>query len=120
MQRFGSEPPREESTQRLQRVFDLASGTGKLRKMFVWGSYVTAKPAPQDVDVMLIMASDFRSEDCDEQTRSVFDGERAESELGATVLWTREDVPGALLDAFLDQWQIGRGGIRRGIVQIVL
>ena len=97
-------------TERLQHALECAGRTGQLRRVFVWGSYVTAKPEPGDVDIMLVMAADFRSEDGDEETQAVFDAERAENELGATVLWTREDVPPELLQAFLDQWQVGRGG----------
>jgi hypothetical protein len=69
---------------------------------------------------MLVMSADFLTESCDEQARKVFDCELAERELGATVLWTREDVPTELLQAFLDQWQIGRDGRQRGIVEVIL
>jgi hypothetical protein len=69
---------------------------------------------------MLVMSAVFRSERCAPTVRQVFDGELAEHSLGATVLWTREDVPAGLLDAFLEQWQIDRGGRRRGIVEALL
>ncbi len=119
--RFGmGSAQRVEVTRRLQRVLELAQRTNRLRRVFLWGSYVTAKAEPNDVDVMLVMAADFRSELCDAETRKVFNCEAAEDELGATVLWVREDVPAELLQAFLDQWQIGRGGVRRGIVEVIL
>jgi hypothetical protein len=105
---------------RLRRVLELAQRTLKLRRIFVWGSYVTARAEPRDVDVMLVMSADFLTELCDEQVHKVFDCELAESELGATVLWAREDVPAELLQAFLDQWQIGRDGRQRGIVEVIL
>jgi hypothetical protein len=69
---------------------------------------------------MLVMSAPFRSEFCTPDARQVFDGEAAERVLGATVLWTREDVPTGLLNAFLEQWQIDRGGLRRGIVEVLL
>jgi hypothetical protein len=34
---------------RLQALLKLASTTQKLRRVFVWGSFVTAKPAPKDL-----------------------------------------------------------------------
>lgn len=117
--RFGrGSAQRIEVTQRLQRVLSLARGTGFLRRAFVWGSYVTASPHPNDVDIMLVMGPDFLAESCNQETQDVFDCELAEEELGATVLWVREDVPGALLEAFLDQWQVGRDGTIRGIVEV--
>jgi len=118
--RFGGHNAvRREMAQRLQRILALAHGTGHLRRAFVWGSFVTAKPEPADVDLMFVMSADFQSEQCPPSVRQVFDGEAAERILGATILWTREDVPSSLLDAFLEQWQIDRGGRRRGIVEVL-
>ena len=68
---------------------------------------------------MLVMSADFYSEQCDLEVQKVFDCEIAEKELGATVLWTREDVPAELLDVFLDQWQVGRNGVRQGIIEVI-
>jgi hypothetical protein len=44
---------------RLRKLLDLAAANGKLRRVFVWGSFVTAKPAPKDLDILLIMDADF-------------------------------------------------------------
>jgi hypothetical protein len=118
---FGSgTTARQEVTQRLEEVHRLAVLTGHLKRLFVWGSYVTDKLSPHDVDVMLVMSAGFAVESSMPETHIIFDGERAEKELGATVLWVREDLPSFLLDAFLDQWQIGRDGRRRGIVEVIL
>ena len=121
IQRFGgSDGQRNAVTQRLQYIFDVAQRTNQLRRLFLWGSYITDKARPGDVDVFLVMAADFLSELCDTQAQAMFDGERAERELGATVLWTREDVSAELLRMFLDQWQIRRNGTRLGIVEVEL
>ena len=119
--RFGTDGPRRSViTRRMHHVLALARRTGKLSRAFLWGSYVTAKPEPNDIDVMLVMSSDFQVGMCDAESRVVFDGDTSEDELGATVLWTREDVPPELLEAFLDLWQVGRDGTRRGIVEVLL
>ena len=118
---FGeSNPVRREMARRLRQILETTKGTGELRRAFVWGSFVTAKPEPADVDLMLVMSTEFRSERCPPSARQVFDGEAAQRSLGATVLWTREDVPPGLLNAFLEQWQIDRSGQRRGIVEVLL
>ena len=120
VQRFGAGGPvRRDVAARLRRILASAIGTGHLRRAFVWGSFVTAKAEPADVDIMLVMSAEFRSERLVDAVRKVFDGEAAERELGATVLWTREDVPPALLEAFLEQWQLDRAGRRRGIVEVM-
>lgn len=49
---FGSgNAVRHELGQRLRRIIEMAKGTGHLRRAFVWGSFVTAKPKPADVDL---------------------------------------------------------------------
>ena len=103
MSRFGAHNAVcRDMAQRLQRILALAQGTGDLRRAFVRGCFVTAKPEPADVDLMFVMSADFRSEQCLPSVRQVFDGEAAERILGATALWTREDVPSSLLDTFLE------------------
>jgi hypothetical protein len=58
--RFGQDTPqRQLVTARLLRVYELARKTGKLERFIIFGSYVTAKPAPNDVDIVLIMKDDF-------------------------------------------------------------
>lgn len=111
---------RRELAQRLRDILAMARETGHLKRAFIWGSFVTAKPEPGDVDLMLVMSADFRSEQCSQTVRRVFDGAAAQRLLGATVLWAREDVPIGLLNAFLEQWQIDRDGRRRGIVEVLL
>ena len=68
--RFGNHNAvRRDMAQRLQRILALAHGTGQLRRAFVWGSFVTAKPEPADVDLMFVMSADFRSEQCPPSVR---------------------------------------------------
>jgi hypothetical protein len=46
-------------TKRLLRVFEFAKGTGYLERFVIFGSYVTAKPNPNDVEIVLVMQDDF-------------------------------------------------------------
>jgi hypothetical protein len=78
-----------------------------------------SEPEPADIDFMFVMSADYRYEQCPPSVRQVFDGEAAERVLGAAILWTRQDVPSSLQEAFLEQWQIDRGGRRRGIVEVL-
>ena len=41
--------------QRLERIYTLAFSTGQVLWFAVFGSFVTAKPNPGDVDIFLIM-----------------------------------------------------------------
>ena len=119
--RFGSgSAQRFLVTERLKRVFRLATQTGKLQRLFVYGSYITRKHSPNDVDIVLVMQNDFVSAACGTQEQLIFDHEQADREFGASIFWIR---PALLiletLDEFIAHWQVKRDGTLRGIVEIV-
>lgn len=122
VERFGQgAPERVRVTERLQRVIALAQETGKLEQVFIWGSYVTDKPDPGDIDLFLIMSPDFESNDYTSEMRLVFDSEAAERELGTTVFWMTSSAGAQTTVAFfLEQFQSRRDGGRRGIVEVLL
>ena len=61
MARFGEgSGQREVCTRRLAHLHELARRTGCLQRFIIFGSYVTAKTNPNDVDVILIMDNAFR------------------------------------------------------------
>jgi hypothetical protein len=66
------------------------------------------------------MRDDFREEDYTEEVLPVFNHQRAQDELGASVFWTR---PGARLletmDEFIAHWQTTRELTSRGIVEVI-
>lgn len=118
--RFGTgTPQRENVTARLQRIYQLAKSTGKLERLIIFGSYVTTKPNPKDVDIVLVFHDDFDLTACDEETRKLLDHQNAEIEFGASVFWIR---PSMLiletLDHFVAYWQIKRDRTLRGIVEV--
>ena len=110
---------RQAVTARLQRIYDLARATHQLDRMILFGSYITAKPDPNDVDVILVMRDDFRIDSCDAESQKLFDHVRAEKTFGASVFWIR---PGLLildtLEEFIAHWQVTRDQTRRGIVEV--
>lgn len=60
LQHFGSRNlQRRIVAQRLERVYNLARGTGQLARFVIFGSFVTAKPDPNDVDVFMLMEDAF-------------------------------------------------------------
>ena len=122
VERFGhGAPERVIATEQLQRVIALAQETGKLERVFIWGSYVTAKLDPGDIDLFLVMAPDFESQNYTGETRVVFDSAAAEHLLGATVFWMASGAgTHTTVAGFLAQFQIRRDGGLRGIVEVVL
>jgi predicted nucleotidyltransferase len=101
-------------------MIDMAATSAKLRRIFVWGSFVTAKPTPKDVDVLLIMDTDFEVEDIDLRAQSIFDSVRARLLFEADVFWARASIGDEVLSVWLETYQISRSFQRRGIVELEL
>ena len=83
--------------------------------MIIFGSYITAKPEPNDVDVVIIFSDDFDLTVCSEEVKRLLDHQQAENEFGSSIFWIR---PSLLLfqtlEEFIESWQVKRDG--RGAV----
>lgn len=118
--RFGAgTAERQAATAKLLKIYHIAASTGKLDRLIIFGSYVTTKPVPNDVDVVLILSNDFDLISCDEEAKKLLDHQKAADEFGASVFWIR---PAMLiletLEDFIAYWQIKRDRTRRGIVEV--
>jgi hypothetical protein len=59
---FGSETPqRQRVARRLEHIYALAKASGHLARLIVFGSFVTATPAPNELDVFLPRGAGFGS-----------------------------------------------------------
>ncbi len=120
IERFGGgSRQRQEVAARLLRVYRAAAATDMLERFVIFGSFVTSKPDPNDVDIILVMRDDFALSACGGEERMLFNHIEAEIEFEASVFWIR---PSLLiletLDEFLGHWQIKRDHTRRGIVEV--
>ena len=118
--RFGSGTrQRQAVTARLLRIYHLARATGKLDRLILFGSYITATSNPNDVDIVLIMRNDFDVYVYEEETWALFDHQGAAEVFEASIFWIR---PVLLLletvEEFIAHWQIKRDHRRRGIVEV--
>jgi hypothetical protein len=104
---------------RLEALLELAESTGRLRRVFVWGSFMTAKVSPGDLDVLLIMDAAFEVDDIPEPCRAVFDSGRAKVLFQADVFWARESIGEEMIGLWLETYQTSRSFRKRGIVELV-
>jgi hypothetical protein len=117
---FGSgSEQRQLVTRRLLHIHTLAMRTGYLDRLIVFGSYVTEKSAPNDVDIILVMKDNFRVESCSIEARGLFDHATAQARYGASIFWVRPSllIEGTI-DEFVSYWRIKRDGSKRGIVEV--
>jgi hypothetical protein len=102
----------------LQRIFDIASATGHLARFIVFGSFITTKDNPNDVDVFLLMDDAFDVSLLHGEPRLVFEHSAAQAHFGCSIFWLRRLAAFGGEEAAVAQWQIKRDGNRRGIVEI--
>ena len=120
IQRFGAATPqRQRVARRLRSIHALAAATGHLARFIIFGSFVTAKPEPNDVDIFLLMEDAFDVSQATRESKVVFDHTAAHDYLGASVFWIRRAAALGDEASAIAHWQIKRDGGRRGIVEVI-
>lgn len=105
---------------RLERIVGVARDTGHLSRMVLFGSFVTTKADPNDVDVFLLMADTFDVSAVMHESLLLFDHLAAQAHFGASVFWLRQMAALEGEQAAVEYWQVRRDGQLRGIVEIDL
>ena len=104
---------------RLSRIYELAAATGHLSRFIIFGSFVTSKPDPNDVDIFLLMEDAFSLGQISDEARIIFDHLEAQEVEGASVFWLKKSGAMGGEQAAVEDWQIRRDKRRRGIVEVV-
>ena len=104
---------------RLDRIYQLARTTGHLARFVVFGSFVTDKPEPNDVDVFLLMEDAFEASQLTGDLQILFDHAAAQDHFGASIFWLRRLAALQGQQAAVEDWQVKRGGGQRGIIEII-
>jgi PAS domain-containing protein len=119
-QRFGNESSgRRILAERLLRIHLLTRGTGHLARFIIFGSFVTAKPAPNDVDVFILMTDSFNADGLSGETAILFSNPAAQAYFGASVFWLRRAALLGNEGDTIEYWQTKRDGTRRGIIEVI-
>ena len=120
LQNFGTEnAQRIRLGQRLERIYTLVNSTGKVARFIVFGSFVTAKPIPGDVDIFLLMEDSFDANQVSGEAALIFDNEKAQNVLEASIFWIRKLAAIGGEQEAVEYWQIKRDNTRRGIVEVI-
>jgi predicted nucleotidyltransferase len=87
-QRFGTGSlARAEAYAKLRHLHRLAERTEGLVRFLVFGSFVSAHATPRDVDIVLVMATNFHLEESPRESFTLFSHADAQARFGATVFW---------------------------------
>ena len=119
LERFGSgSVQRQAVADRLVRLHQLAVSTGQLARFVVFGSFVTAKVEPNDIDIILLMEDTFDLACVTGEAVLVFQHMEAVARFGASMFWIRRSRGLGGEQAMIEYWQIRREGGQRGIVEV--
>jgi len=105
--------------QRLDRIYDIAVETGQTARFIIFGSFVTDKPNPQDLDIFILMEDTFDIRQVAGEARIIFNHMAAQNYEGASIFWLRRMAALDGEDASIEHWQIKRDGKKRGIVEVL-
>ena len=105
--------------ERPERIHQIAASTEYLARFVVYGSFVTDKPKPNDIDVFLVMDDEFDGNTLQGESLLLFDHAAADAHFGASVFWVRRPTAFGGEQAMVEYWQAKRGGGKRGIIEIV-
>ncbi len=120
VERFGGDTPRRLAVaNRLEHIHRTARSTGFLARFVVYGSFVTQKREPNDVDLFLVMEDNFDLAQVTGEARLLFDHLAAQAHFGASVFWVRRVGCLGGEEATVEHWQTKRDRGKRGIVEIV-
>jgi hypothetical protein len=112
-------PQRRVVARRLEHIYALVAQTGHLARFVIFGSFVTTKPDPVDIDIFLLMEDTFDASRLSGETALIFDHVAAQNYEGASIFWIRRLVALEGKQAAVEYWQIKRDGTKRGIVEVI-
>jgi hypothetical protein len=105
---------------RLERIYRLALSTGHLSRFVVFGSFITAKEQPNDVDVFMLMEDSFYLSGHTGEVRLLFSNHAvAQARFGASVFWMRRLAALYGEEKAIEDWQVKRDAGQRGIVEVI-
>jgi hypothetical protein len=100
-------------------VHRVAQASGHVARFVIFGSFVTNKADPNDVDIFLLMADTFDAARLTGDPSLLFDHAAAQAHFGTSVFWLRRLAAWPDEQTAIEFWQVKRGGGRRGIVEVV-
>ncbi len=104
----------------LEKIIELAKSTEKLERVIIWGSFVSGKEFPQDIDLLLIMKDDFVMDKVGHEAKKVFDYAESRIMFNADIFWAKSSIGDENISLWLETYQMTRDFKTRGIVEVIL
>ena len=98
----------------------LVKSTAQLDRLFVWGSFVSSKESPNDIDVLMLMKETFDLEKVSGDNEVIFDHAAARIRFHMDIFWSKANIGEEVLRLWLETYQITKDFKRRGILEAIL
>jgi predicted nucleotidyltransferase len=119
--RFGTSTPRRQFLfQQFQNLFHRLRAVGSVKQVFLFGSFVTGKASPNDIDLLVVMNGAFSTTNLSGQDLDIFQHDLCRIRFDADVFWVTEAVGADRIEDLLDVFSRNRDGQPQPIVEVQL
>ena|SRR5262245_9975895 len=119
--RFGTSTPRRQFLFRqLDIIIDQLRATRKLKRVFLFGSFVSGKASPNDVDLLVVMNAGFSTAQLGGKVLELFQHDVCRIRYHADLFWVTEAVGKARIDDLLEVFSRDRDGRAQSVIEVNL
>jgi predicted nucleotidyltransferase len=119
--RFGTSTPRRQFLfQQLQSLINRLRAIGGVKQIFLFGSFVTGKPSPNDIDLFVVMNRTFSTANLRGQDLDIFQHDLCRIKFQADLFWVTESVGADRIKDLLDVFSRDREGQAQPIIEVQL
>lgn len=119
--RFGTSTPRRQFLfQQLQSLINRVRSIGGVKQVFLFGSFVTGKASPNDIDLFVVMNAAFSTANLRGQDLDIFQHDLCRIKFDADLFWVAETVGADRIRDLLDVFSRNREGQAQPIIEVQL
>ena len=116
--RFGTSTPRRQFLFRqLDIIVDQLRATRKLKRVFLFGSFVSGKASSNDVDLLVLMNADFSTTQLGGKVSELFQHDVCRIRYHADLFWVTEAVGNARIEDLLEVFSRDREGRVQSVIE---
>gem|GEM_PF-2491107 len=119
--RFGTSTPRRQFLFRqLELIIDQLRATRSLKQVYLFGSFVSGKASPNDIDLLVIMNAGFSTAQLGGKVLELFQHDVCRIRYHADLFWVTEAVGKARIDDLLEVFSRDRDGRAQSVIEVNL
>jgi len=119
--RFGTSTPRRQFLCRqLEIVIDQLCVTRSLKQVYLFGSFVSGKASPNDIDLLVVMNAGFSTTQLGGKALELFQHDLCRIRYHADLFWVTEAVSRASIEELLEVFSRDREGRSQSVIEVKL